>query len=313
MSDPTLFAGPANLPLADAIAREIGVPLGDCSFRRHPDGELHVEVEESVRGRDVYLIQPTSPPVDEHLLALLLLADACRRAGAARVTAVVPYFGYARQDRRASGREPVTARLVADLIRTSGIERLVAVDLHTTALEGFFSIPVEHISAVPILTDAVRVALPARPVIVSPDLGAVKLAESYAKALRAPVAFIHKTRAGGEEVTAERVIGEVRGRAPVIVDDMISTGATVEAAMRALAAAGALGETVVAATHGLLVGRAVERLGGNGVERFLVTNSVLQRPGVPLPRVVVDLAPLLAEAIRRLHTGASMSDLIVHA
>jgi ribose-phosphate pyrophosphokinase len=208
----------------------------------------------------VYVIQATSPPVDTHLLELLFLADACRRAGAAQITAMVPYFGYARQDRRARGREAVGARLVAELLGSSGLHRLVAVDLHTVALEGVFPIPLEHLSAVPLLVEAVRPWVTDNTVIVTPDLGAVKLAERYATALQRPLAIVHKTRLSGADVRVERIVGEVHGRVPIIVDDMISTGGTIAAASQALLAAGCAPPVMVVTTHGLLVGPAVERL-----------------------------------------------------
>jgi len=184
--DMTIFAGSSNVALAEAVAEKLELRLGNRTLQRFRDSELHIELHDSIRGHDVYLIQSTSLPVDEHPMELLFLADACRRAGAAQLTAVVPYFGYARQDRRASGQEPVGARLVADMLKTSGLQRLVAVDLHSTALEGFFSIPLEHLSAVPLLAQAVRPLVTAHTVIVAPDLGAVKLAERYGKLLRCP-------------------------------------------------------------------------------------------------------------------------------
>jgi ribose-phosphate pyrophosphokinase len=307
----TLFAGSANVPLAVSIADHLGLALGNWSLIRFPDSELHVEIQESARGHDVYLIQPTAPPVNETLMELLLLADACRRAGAERLTAIVPYFGYARQDRRAAGRDSVGARLVADLIGCSGIQRIVAVDLHTSALEGFFRIPLEHLSAMPILARDVRDMLPARPVLLAPDLGAVKLARRYAKLLNAPMAIVHKTRLSGEEVETHGVVGDVRGRVPIIVDDMISTGGTIAAASRAAIANGCEPGTLVISTHGLFVGSAPERLGKVPVERFVVTDSVSQRE-TTLPVSIVSLGSLLAEAIKRLHESRSLSDLIVH-
>jgi ribose-phosphate pyrophosphokinase len=307
-----LFAGSANRPLAEAVAARLGLGLGRCDLARFPDGELHVVVHDSVRGHDVYLLQPTSPPAEAHLLELLLLADACRRAGAARLTAVIPYFGYARQDRRASGREPVAARLVADLLRASGLERVVAVDLHTLTLEGVFSLALEHLSAVPLLVEAVRPWVAANGVVVAPDLGAVKLAERYARALELPIAVVHKTRVSGAEVTVRSLTGEVQGRVPLIVDDMISTGGTVAAASEALRAAGAQPPVTVAASHALLVGPAVERLRAAGVERLVVTDSVALPAAPGLPLQVVSLSPLLAEAIERLHCGQSLSHLLVH-
>lgn len=307
-----ILSGSANLPLAESIAKKLGVQLARLILERFPDGELHVDVQESVRGYDVYIIQPSCPRVDEHLLELLLMADACERAGAARLTAVVPYFGYARQDRRGRGREPVSARVIADLIRTGGLERVVVVDLHSAAIEGAFSIPLEHLTAVPMLAEAVRPWIAARTVIVAPDLGAVKLAERYGRLLQLPVAIVHKTRVSGEEVTVQAILGEVKGQSVLIVDDMISTGGTVEAAIKALLAAGCASDFTVVASHALFVGPAVERFRRLAVRRFFVTDSVPVPTDVSLPVQVVSLAPLLAEIIERLHNDRSLGDLIWH-
>lgn len=309
----TVLAGSANSALAEAIAAELGVPLAEREASRFPDGEMHVEIRSSVRGCDVYVVQPTTPPAEEHLFQLLLLADACRRAGAARLTAIMPYVGYARQDRRSTGREPVGARLVPDLLAAGGIQRVVAVDLHSTALEGVFSLPLEHLSAVPLLVNAVRPAVTSRSVIVAPDLGATKLAERYARFLDLPVAFVHKRRITGEDVTVRGVTGDVCDRSPVIIDDMISTAGTVEAAIRSLLEAGCTPPVLVVATHGLFVGPAVERLRELPIGEIVVTDSVAAAPTGELPIRRVSLAPLLAEAVRRLHTDRSLGDLIVHA
>jgi ribose-phosphate pyrophosphokinase len=269
-----LFSGTANLPLSEAISAELRVPLGRRELARFPDGEIHVELHDSVRGQDVYLIQPTGPPVAEHLLELLLLADASRRAGSERLTAVIPYFGYARQDRRAHGREPVGARLVADLLRASGVDRVVGVDMHTRALEGFFSIPLEHLSAVSLLAEAARAYVGANSVVVAPDLGATKLAERYATILGLPVAIVHKTRLSGHEVSVRTITGEVRDLAPLLVDDIISTGGTIAAAVDALLAAGCVPDVTVLASHALLVGSAVDRLAGVAARRLITTDSL---------------------------------------
>lgn len=310
--DPVIFVGSANLTLAAAVAERMGMTLGSRVLTRFSDSELHIEVQESVRGRDVYLIQPTSPPVHEHLFELFMLADACRRAGAARLTAVIPYFGYARQDRRATGRDPVGARLIADLFTTSRIERVVAVDLHTAALEGFFPFPLEHLSAISILAHASASSIPAESVIVAPDLGAVKLAERYARILHMPIAVVNKIRMSGEEVKAKEVVGDVRGRPILIVDDMITTGGTIAAAVNLVRAAGAASDVTVAASHGFFVGPAQERLRVLGVKRFIVTDSVVLAADLHLPVEVVSVAPLLAEAVNRLHENRSLSDLIAH-
>jgi ribose-phosphate pyrophosphokinase len=307
-----MFAGSANVALAAAVAERLDVPLGRRLVHRFPDGELHVELQDSVRGHDVYLLQSTSPPVEAHLLELWFLTDACRRAGASQVTAVVPYFGYARQDRRASGREAVGARLIADLCAASGLQHLVAVDLHSTALEGFFAVPVEHLSAVPLLTEAVRPLLQANAVVVAPDLGAVKLAERYARSLHLPMALVDKERLSGEEVRARRVVGRVEGCPVLMVDDMLSTGGTVQAAIQALLAAGCAPEVTVVVSHGLFVGPAVERLRALPVRRLLATDSVVAPAQLPFPVLAVSLAPLLAEAIRRLHHQQSLADLLLH-
>ena len=306
-----LLAGSAHPRLAADIAGQLGTPLCRCDLRRFPDLELHVQLQDSVRGHDVFVVQPTSPPVETHIFELLLLADACRRADAGRITAVVPYFGYARQDRRAGGREPVTARLVADLMRAAGLQRVVAVDLHSPAIEGFFSVPVEQLTAVTLLADSVRGRLASPTVVVAPDLGAAKLADRYAQRLDLPVAIVHKQRLGAEKVAARRITGEVRGLAPLIVDDMISTGGTIEAASTALIAAGCAPEITVLATHALLVGAAVERLIRLPL-RLVTTDTVAnaQRPAISIDRV--SLAPLLAAAIERLHKGESLEGLAVH-
>lgn len=307
-----LIGGPANPPLSEAVGGTLGVEPTGCEISRFPDGEIHVELRESVRDADVYLLQPTTPPIEANLLQLLFLADACRRAGAARVTAVVPYFAYARQDRRATGREAVGARVVADMLEGAGIDRVVAVHLHTTALEGVFSVPLEHLTAMPVLAAALGEARLPVEVVVSPDAGAVKLAERWGRALDLPVAVAHKTRVGGEVVRTHGVIGEVRSRRPLIVDDMISTGGTLAGAITAVLDAGAVPDVVIVATHGLFVGPAVDRLAALPVSRLLVTDTVagVNTGGLPVQRVSV--APLLADAILRLHDGRSLGDLILH-
>jgi ribose-phosphate pyrophosphokinase len=306
----SILAGSANPQLADSIADILGLQSCRRELVRFPDGELHVDLQETVRGCDVYIVQPTGPPVDQHLVELLFLADASRRAGAARITAVIPYFGYARQDRRVNGRESVGARVAAELLETTRIERIVAVDLHVSSLEGFFRVPVEHLSAVDLLANALEGQLSLPGVIVAPDLGAVKLAERYAELLHLPIAIVHKTRISGEEVRVRGIVGDVRGRAPVIIDDMISTGGTIDAACEALMAVGCVPELTVAATHALLVGQAMTLMSQLPLKRLLVTNSLaLPRHGA-LPIQVISLAPMLAEVVSRLNVGQSLHDLI---
>lgn len=308
-----ILSGSANRPLSESIARKLGLQLTRVVLERFPDSELHVEVQESVRGHDVYIIQPTCPPVDEHLFELLLMADACRRAGANHLTAVIPYFGYARQDRRSHGREPLSVRLVADLIHASGFQRLVAVDLHSHAVESAFAIPVEHVSAIPTLADAARSSVHRDAVIVSPDLGAVKMAERYAKLLDLSVAIIHKSRISGEEVSVRRIVGDVRDKEVLVVDDMISTGGTIEKAVKALLEAGCSPAGIkVLASHALLVGPAAQRLGTLPIETMYVSNSVPTTERFPVSLQILSLAVLLAETIQRLHRDESLYDLRAH-
>jgi ribose-phosphate pyrophosphokinase len=294
-----------------SIARQLNVRLSGRKIHRFPDGELHVELEDSVRGDDVYVIQPTGPPVEERVFELLFLTDACRRAGAAAVTAVIPYFGYARQDRRASGRAAVGARLVADLLVAAGIQRVVSLDLHAASLEGFFAVPLEHLTAVPVLLDRLRGRVsPSGSVVVAPDLGAAKLAERYAAQLELPVAIVHKRRVSGQEVRVRAIAGDVRDRAPIIVDDMISTGGTVEAAVEALLAAGRRPEISVAVTHGVLAGTALDRLARLGMRALIISDSLKLPATASLPLEVASIAPLLADAIDRLHHHRSLSEII---
>ena len=309
----TLFTGIANTALGEAIAAELGVRTGSRQMHEFPDGELQAELQDSVRGHDVYLIQPTSPPGERNLLELLLLADATQRAGASRLTAVIPYFGYARQDRRASGRGSVGAKLVAELLKAGGLQRVVTVDVHTPPIEGFFGVPLEHLSAVPMLVDATRAYAAEDSVIVAPDLGVVKLAERYAKPLGLPVAMVHKSRLSGSEVSVRIVTGEVQGRTPIIVDDMISTGGTTVAAIDALLEEGCKPEITVVASHGLFVGPAVDHLRAASIKRLIVTGSVALADELLLPIERVSLAPLLARAVDHLHSNRSLSELLTYA
>lgn len=306
---PVILSGRANPSLARDIARRLQVEPAPRTLEPFPDGELHLELLDPVRGRDVYLVQPTSPPVAEHLVELLLLVDAATRAGAARITAVVPYFGYARQDRRSRRREAVGARLVSDLLGATDLARLVVVDLHTPALEGFFSIPADHLTAVPALCTELAGLVTDGGIVVAPDLGAMKLAERYAHRLGLPVAVVHKWRRSGAEVEVRGIVGDVRGRRPLIVDDMISTGGTIEAAARALLEAGCVPDLVVAASHLLLVGPAEARLRALPLRALLGTDSVAPLAPTALPIRRVGLAPLIAEVITRLHEGRSLSPL----
>jgi ribose-phosphate pyrophosphokinase len=313
MADFTLFAGTANPALAAAIASELGVRLAACTVERFPDGETVVRLDEPVRGRDVFLVQSTSPPVNDHLIELLAFADACRRSAAGRITAVVPYFGYARSDKRHGRREPIAASLVARLMEAAGIDHVVTLDLHAAQIEGFFRIPVDSLTAVPSVCRALRHGFPPGAVVVSPDAGRMKMATEYAHRLGAPVVILHKRRCSATETEVTHVVGDVRGRACLIIDDMISTGDTIARAVEALLAAGARPEIVVAATHGLLVGDARARLGLEPVRRVLVTDTVAATDLAWPPLQIVSVAPLLAAAIRRIRADGSLGDLFQDA
>lgn len=306
-----LFAGSGNPALATAVASELGQPLGACTIRRFPDGEVAVELDESVRGLEVILLQSTGPPVNDHLMELLALADACRRAAAARIVAVVPYLGYARGDKREGRRVPVMARLTAELIETAGVDHVLSLDVHTQQLEGFFRIPVDVLTAVPVLCEAVRERLPADAVVVSPDLGAIRLATGYGRRLGLPAAVCQKRRLDGAMVEVMQVIGDVRGRSCLIVDDMITTGHTVAEAVKALRAADATGDIVVAATHGVLAAGAPDRLFAEGVREVVVTDTVaVTAESVRRGIRVASVAALLATAIQRLQRDRSLRDVI---
>lgn len=304
-----IVAGTAGQELAAAAARALGGQVADCAVERFPDTEVRPAVGE-VRGHDVYVIQPTGPPVNENLVELLLLLDACRRAGAERITAILPYFGYARQDRRRRPGEAVGARVVADALAAAGAQRLVVVDPHTAALEAMCPVPADMLSAVPVLARALSPLTAPDAVVVAPDLGAVQLAEHYASLLGLPVAVVRKTRVTGVTVRAEELAGDVAGRPAVIVDDMISTGATIEAAARVHLARGGAPGIAVAATHGLLVGDAVTRLGRLPLQRLLVTDTVPARAAPAPALAVAPVGGLLAEAVGRLHRGEPLSDLL---
>lgn len=301
------FVGPASTALGTRVCDELATPPGRYECQRFPDGEVQIGILESVRGADVFVVQATSPPVERHLMELLLLADACRRAGAGRLTAVIPYFGYARQDRR-TDRRSLGGRVAADIIAAARFDRVMLIDAHTPAIEGFFDVPIDHLTAVPLLARAVALTIPSNPVVVAPDFGAVKRAREFSKHLRAPIAFVHKTRLNGDQVEAHGVIGDVRDRPPVIVDDMISTGATIEAAASALLAAGASTPIHVAATHALLVGRAREALGALPIAKLVVADTVaIEAPDEYFE--IVSVAPLIASAILRYHRDESLADL----
>ncbi len=303
-----IVAGTANPNLAEAVAAGVGSVAMRGGLERFPDGEL-CPIVGPMRGDDVYVIQPTAPPVNEHLMELALLLDACRRAGSGRVTAVVPYFGYARQDRRSRPGQAIGGRVAADILTAAGADRIVVVDPHTSGFEATCSVPVEVLSATSGLVTALGDLELGRSVIVAPDLGAVKLAERFGAVTGLPVAMVRKSRMSGTSVRAEELVGEVEGCRPIVVDDMISTGATIEATARLVEAHGALPGMVVAATHALLLDPAPDRLARLELARLLVTDTVLV-PLAPLPALeVCSVAALLSDAIGRLHREEPIDDL----
>jgi ribose-phosphate pyrophosphokinase len=305
----TLFAGSANHDLAAAVAHQLGVTLGKRVVERFPDGETFVRLEEAVRGHRVFVIQPTGPPVNDNLVELLSFVDACRRAAAANIVAVVPYFGYARQDKRHGHREPVTASMVSRLLAEVGAHHVVTLDLHAAQIEGFFHIPVDSLSAIAPLCEALRTTLPNEFVVVSPDEGRVKMAGQYAQRLHSSVAVLHKRRETATQTKVTHVVGDVRGKACLIIDDMISTGGTIHEAIEALLAAGARSEIVVAATHGPLLESAREKLSHESVGSIFVTDTIT--PVIrDWPKLqVVTVAPLIAAAIKRIVSDESLGPL----
>ena len=310
----TLITGNANPALAHDIARHLMVPVGRASVGRFSDGEINVELMENVRGRDVFLVQSTCPPVNDTLMELLIMADACRRASAASITAVVPYFGYARQDRRPRAtRAAITAKLVADMISGSGVGRVLTLDLHAEQIQGFFGIPVDNVYGSPVLLgDVWRKAYP-KLIVVSPDVGGVVRARAFAKRLDdADLAIIDKRRPRPNESKVMNIIGEVEGRSCVLIDDMVDTAGTLCLAAQALKDEGA--ERVVAyITHAVLSGGAVERIGKSALDELVVTDTVpLSAEGMACPRIrQLSVASLLAETIRRIRDEESVSSLYI--
>jgi ribose-phosphate pyrophosphokinase len=311
-----IFAGTASTELAKSIARHLGVRLGASSIENFPDGEVSITLDEPVRGREVFIVQSTSPPVNDHLVELLAFADACRRASAEGITAIVPYFGYARADKRHGRREPISASMVADLLQAVGVTHVVTVDVHALQLEGFFRIPVDGLTAVPILVDAMRDRLLKGVVVVSPDAGRVGMATEFAHQLGTSVAVLHKQRESGTQTVVTHLVGDVRDRACLIIDDMISTGGTIANSIETLLRAGARPEITIAATHGLMLPGSCEKISHESVREVFVTDTV-DVPNKNWQRLqVVSVAPLIAGAIRRLMTDGSLGNLaeaVTHA
>jgi len=304
-----LFSGNANRPLAQAIAQALDTRLGEMTCARFPDGEVNVQIHEDVRGADVYLVQPTHS--NDFLMELLVMADALRRASAARITAVVPYFGYARQDRKHEGRVPITAKLVANLLTTAGIGRVVTVDLHAMQIQGFFDIPVDHLRALPVQLEYLSSLELDEPVVLSPDTGSIKVADGLARKLGAHLAIIDKRRVGDSQTEVANVIGRIDGHDVVIIDDMITTAGSMTNAIKVARERGAR-RVVPVCSHAVLCGDAYQRLTGAGLDELVITDTIpLKRRMAQLPITVLSMAGLLGKAIARIHTNQSVSALFV--
>ncbi len=309
----TLFTGTANPDLAQRIADHLGQPLGEAQVGRFSDGEIRVEIHQNVRGRDVFLIQPTCSPTNDSLMELLIMVDACKRSSAGRITAVIPYFGYARQDRKVEPRAPITAKLVADLLTAAGVDRVLTMDLHAGQIQGFFDIPVDNLYAQPVLFRYLEQALQAEDaVIVSPDAGGVERARSYAKHLDRPIAIIDKRRSKPNEAAVMHIVGDVKGKLAVVIDDMIDTAGTLTKGGGAVVDNGAH-KVMAVATHPVLSGPAVDRIASSQFEKVVVTDTIpLSAAAAAEPRIeVVSVAPLFANAIRAIHLNDSISRLFL--
>ena len=307
-----IFSGRANRPLAESIARHLGVPLGNINLGSFPDGETSVRIDEDVRGRDVFVVQPTCPPVNQNLMELLIILDAFKRASPARITAVIPYYGYARQDRKDMGRVPISAKLVADLLTTAGANRVLCLDLHAAQIQGFFNIPVDHLYASKEITTHVRsLGIPKDELVVlSTDEGNVKKSLKYQQALGGQIAVVDKRRSSATETEAAHLIGaSVDGKTVIIFDDMISTAGSMVNAVELARKRGAK-KVYACATHGLLVDKAINRLREAGLEQIAITDSIPLAPEKQLPNIkIISVGALLANAIRRIHEDQSISEL----
>jgi ribose-phosphate pyrophosphokinase len=307
-----VFSGSAHAVLGESIARHLGVPLGRAHLARFSDGEIWFQIQDNVRGADVFVIQPTSPPVNENLMELLVMLDAFKRSSASRITAVVPYYGYARQDRKDKPRVPISAKLVADLLSAAGADRVLTMDLHASQIQGFFNFPVDHLFAAPVIIDYVaRLRLP-RLTIVSPDAGGVERARAYAKRLEAALAIVDKRRDSPNVAEVHHVVGDVEGRTALVVDDIVDTGGTLAKVAEALKQAGAR-EVLASCSHGVLSGQAMAKIEEAPLSKLIVTDSI--PPAAEERRsgkiVVLSIAELMAKAIRNIHEEASVTSLFV--
>ena len=310
MNGLAVFCGNANPQLAKDIAKNLGVHLTEVLVGRFSEGEIRIQIKENIRGRDVFIVQPTCPPVNENLMELLILMDAARRASADRITAVLPYYGYARQDRKDQPRVPVTAKLVANLIVAAGATRVLTMDLHASQIQGFFDIPVDHLYAINALCDYFTNKKLKSPVVVSPDVGGIKMARAYAKKMSAELAIVDKRRDSPEKTEVMHILGNVKGKTAIMVDDLIATGSSMIEAIEALEKMG-VQEVYAAVSHGILSGDALSRIKNCDIlKEVVITDSIPLKDAKANPKIkVLTVAPLLAEAIKRIHNAESVSGL----
>ena len=302
-----LFSGNSHRKLAEAICKELNVPCGNCEVGKFSDGEIFVNIAETVRGCDVFIIQPTCTPVNDNLMEALILIDALKRASAGRINAVIPYYGYARQDRKTKAREPITAKLVANLLTQAGTDRVISMDLHAGQIQGYFDIPVDHLSGIPILAEYVRGMIDRDTVIVSPDIGGVVRTRNFANILDLPIAIIEKRRPKANVSEVMNVIGDIQGKNVVLVDDIVDTAGTITKAAEVLKDFGAK-KVYACATHAVLSGPAIERIKNSVIEKFIVTDTIPLPEEKKIDKIeVVSVAPIFAEAIRRIHMNESVS------
>jgi ribose-phosphate pyrophosphokinase len=308
----TIFSGNANRELAQSICRYVETPLGDADVTRFADGEIYVEIKENVRGVNCFVVQSTCAPVNDNLMELLVMIDALKRASAGSIVAVIPYFGYARQDRKSKPRTPISARLVADLLTAAGVDRVLAIDLHAGQIQGFFNIPVDHLYGMPVLMDHMRSRFGSDAVIVSPDAGGVERARAYSKRLGASLAIIDKRRPTPNVSEVVHIIGDVRGRDAIIVDDMVDTAGTLCAAAQAVTDQGARA-VFASASHGVLSKPAIDRIMASPLQELIITDTVAPRADVrACPKItILSVARLLGEAVKRIHHGDSISSLFI--
>ncbi len=305
-----IFTGSSNVPLASAVCNYLEIPLGGAKIGRFPDGEKFIKLEDDVRGRDCFVIQSTCRPVDDHLVELLICLDCLRRASAKRITAVIPYFGYARQDRKDEGRVPITAKLVANIVTVAGADRVLAIDLHARQLQGFFDIPVDHLTAELVLGKYFRDKKIDNLAVISPDVGNMKIAARYASHLGGELAIIHKKRLSGNEVSADEIIGQVEGKNILMCDDIIATAGTICSAAKLVKQRGAK-NIYVGSTHGVFAAEALDRLKQAPIDEVVVTDTIpLSEEAKQLSNIqVLSVAPMLGEAIKRIHRNESVSSL----